>query len=97
MNTLETLQELLMKAYPLTREQVTPDALLATVGVDSLGLIELMFEIEDRFGITLSDENKMPPIVTIRNLVAYIDSIVALQGTTAPPPAVAAAAATPVA
>ena len=79
-----------MKTYTLTCEQVTPDALLATVGVDSLGMIELMFQIEDRFGITLSDEDKLPPMVTVRDLVAYIDSIVAPQGAAAPPPAAAA-------
>jgi acyl carrier protein len=91
MSTLETLQELLMKAYRLTREQVMPDALLATVGVDSLGMIELMFQIEDRFGITLSDEDKVPPMVTVQDLAAYIDSIVAPQGAAAPLPAAAAA------
>ena len=85
MSTLETLQELLVKEYTLTREQVAPEALLATVGVDSLGMIELMFQIEDRFGITLP-EDKPPLMVTVRDLVAYIDGLVAPPGT-APQPA----------
>lgn len=72
MNTLEVLQDLLIKQYSLTREQVGPDAALAALGVDSLGLIELMFEIEDRFGITLPDA-KAPVLVTIADVVLYID------------------------
>jgi acyl carrier protein len=89
MSTLEILQDLLMKEYRLTREQLAPDALLATVGVDSLGLIELMFQIEDRFGISLPEE-KPPLMVTVSDLVAYIDQIVAPHAT-APQPAAAAA------
>lgn len=87
MSTLETLQELLMKAHTLTREQVMPDALLATVGVDSLGMIELLFQIEDHFGITLADDGKLPPMVTIQDVVDYIDGLVAPQ-----PPATSGAA-----
>jgi acyl carrier protein len=75
MSTLETLQGLLIKEYALTREQVAPEALLATVGVDSLGMIELMLQIEDRFGITLPEDN--PPVMaTVSDLVAYIDGLV---------------------
>ncbi|MEO6366620.1 MAG: acyl carrier protein [Steroidobacteraceae bacterium] len=72
MNTIEVLQDLLMKQYGLAREQVKPDAALAALGVDSLGLIELMFEVEDRFGITLPDD-QAPALVTIADVVNYID------------------------
>jgi acyl carrier protein len=95
MNTLETLQELLIKEYTLTREQLAPEAVLATLGVDSLGLIELMFQIEDRFGITLPEE-KSPLLVTVGDLVAYVDGLVA-QHATAAQPADAATALPPVA
>lgn len=74
MSTLEMLQDILIKEYSLTRAQLAPDARLAALGVDSLGLIELMFQIEDRFGISLPEEQ--PPIlVTINDLVAYIERL----------------------
>ncbi len=72
MNTIEVLQDLLMKQYGLAREQVAPDAALTALGVDSLGLIELMFEIEDRFGISLPDD-KAPVLITIADVVDYIE------------------------
>jgi len=72
MSTLQILQELLIKDHSLTQEQVAPDAELASLGVDSLGLIELMFQVEDRFGISLPDD-KVPVLVTVGDVVAYID------------------------
>jgi acyl carrier protein len=74
MSTLETLQDLLIKDHALTREQLAPDAELATLGVDSLGLIELMFQVEDRFGISLPDD-KVPALVTVGDVAAYIDGL----------------------
>jgi len=90
MSTLEILQELLMKDYALTREQLAPDALLATLGVDSLGMIELMFQIEDRFSISLPDD-KPPVMVTVSDLVAYVDALLAPHATAAQSAAAATA------
>ena len=74
MSTLEVLQDLLIKDHALTREQLTPEAELTTLGVDSLGLIELMFQVEDRFGISLPDD-KVPALTTVGDVVTYIDQL----------------------
>jgi acyl carrier protein len=78
MSTLETLQDLLIREYKLTREQLAPDAQLSALGVDSLGMLELMFQIEDRFGITLPDDNPTN-LLTVNDVVVYIDKLVAPQ------------------
>jgi acyl carrier protein len=75
MNTLEIVQDILIKEYSLKRTQLAPDVQLVSLGVDSLGLIELMFQVEDRFGITLPEE-KPPALVTVSDLVSYIDQLV---------------------
>jgi len=93
MSTLEILQDILIKEYALKREQLAPDALLANVGVDSLGLIELMFQVEDRFGITLTDD-KPPVLLTVRDLVAYVDALMVPASAT---PSASTASALPVA
>jgi acyl carrier protein len=49
MSTLETLQDILIEEFDLKRDQVTPTAELAALGVDSLDMLELMFKIEDRY------------------------------------------------
>jgi acyl carrier protein len=72
MSTLETLQDILVREHKLSREQLLPDAPLSSLGIDSLGVIELMFQIEDRLGITLSDDNSTN-FTTIDDVVRYID------------------------
>jgi acyl carrier protein len=74
MSTLEILQDLLIKEHALTREQLAPEAQLSTLGVDSLGLIELMFQVEDRFHISLPDD-KVPVLVTVGDVVRYVDQL----------------------
>lgn len=74
MNTLESIQDILIKEYSLTRAQLAPDAQLAALGVDSLGLIELMFLVEERLGVTLPDD-KGPTLNTVGDLVIYIDHL----------------------
>ena len=75
MSTLEMLQDILIREYSLARAQLAPDVKLAALGVDSLSLIELMFQIEDRFEISLP-EAQPPPLVTIGDVVTYIDNLV---------------------
>ena len=76
MSTLETLQDMLMKEYQLTRDQVAPEASLTSLGVDSLGMIDMMMEIEERLGITVPDD-KPPVMATVGELAAYVDGLVA--------------------
>ena len=77
MTTLETLQTLLADSYKLDPGRIAPDATLETLGVDSLGLLEVLFEIEDRFGIQVPTER--PELHTVADVAAYIDRLVAEQ------------------
>jgi len=74
MNTLEILRDLLVKDRSLTREQLIPEAELTTLGIDSLALIELMFQVEDQFGIVLPDD-KVPVLKTLGDVVTYVDQL----------------------
>lgn len=88
MTTLETLQDILVRDYRLTPEQVGPKAVLSTLGLDSLSVLELMFKIEDRFLLKITGD--MPTdLVMVGDVVHYID---ALRN---PPTAAAESAKTP--
>jgi acyl carrier protein len=79
MSTLETLQDILIDEFALTREQLTPDAELDALGVDSLDLLELMFKIEDRYRLAIRDD--VPTTLsTVNDVVVYIDGLLARQG-----------------
>jgi acyl carrier protein len=90
MSTFEILQDILVRDYQLPREQLAPDAALATLGVDSLSMLELMFKIEDRFAVKIPGDTPTD-LATVGDVVAYIDALVA--GSAARPPGIADAAA----
>ena len=83
MTTLERLRAILVRDYKLAPEALAPDAPLESLGIDSLGVAELLFNVEDEFGITLPPEPVQLP--TIGDVVAYIDALVVAQrGAVAP-------------
>jgi len=75
MDTLETLHDILIRDYKLSREQLAPDALLSTLGIDSLGLLELMFKIEDRFHVRIPGDTPTD-LSTVEDVVVYIDGLI---------------------
>jgi acyl carrier protein len=73
MESLGLIREFLHERLGVAPEQVVPEASLAALGVDSLMMLELMFEFEDRFGITLSKNLKSPK--TIGEMTALMDRL----------------------
>ena len=78
MNILAALQEILVRDYNVARENLEPEAHLGALGIDSLGLLELMFKIEDTFHLKIPGD---PPtdLVTVRDVCTYIEGLVADQ------------------
>ena len=81
MTTLDSLTEILTRDYCVAREQITPEATLETLGLDSLSVLELMFKIEDRYKVKITAD---PPtdLLTVNDVVRYIDSLVATNSAT---------------
>lgn len=52
---------------------VVPDAVLADIGIDSLMLLEVMFEFEERNGIKLPED--LPTPTTVRELMAQLERL----------------------
>jgi acyl carrier protein len=76
MTTLDTLVEILVRDYCLDRARIVPEATLATVGLDSLSLLELMFKIEDRYGVKIQEDTPTN-LVTVGDVVRYVDELLA--------------------
>lgn len=77
MSTLVALQDILIEEFKLRREQLVPEAQLGELGIDSLAMLEIMFKVEDRFQLKIKDD--IPALVTLKDVVAYIDSLLARQ------------------
>ena len=76
--TFERLRAILMKDYKLPPDRLTLDAPLESLGIDSLGTVELLWNIEEVFQIKLpSDPVHLP---TLGDVVRYVDDLVAKQG-----------------
>lgn len=54
MDSLSLIREFLQSRLGVASEKVAPDVTLDELGVDSLMVLELMFEFEERFGLTLA-------------------------------------------
>ena len=77
-STFDRLCAILVKDYQIAPAALTPDASLEALGIDSLGVAELLFAVEDAFAI------KLPPepvnLATLGEVVGFIDALIAAQG-----------------
>jgi len=78
MDSLGLIREFLQNRLGVPPEHVVADAALVSLGVDSLMMLELMFEFEDRFGITLSKDLKSPK--TVGDMTALMDRLRQAKG-----------------
>lgn len=82
-STFEKLSAILHKDYAVAPELLTLDSTLTDLGIDSLGVVELLFTVEDVFALRLpSDPVSMH---TIADVVRYIDGLLLNQSQPANP------------
>ncbi|MEU3255131.1 acyl carrier protein [Streptomyces sp. NPDC006997] len=64
--------------------EITPEASLRALGLDSMQAIELLFEIEDTYGVTLPDDDMNDAtFATAASLWAVVGRALDAQGVTA--------------
>ncbi len=72
-NTLDLIKEYINGHVDNPPEQLTLDSRLEAIGVDSLGVIELMFEFEDKSGVRVPNDTPKPE--TIGQLIDIFDKL----------------------
>ena len=72
MTTLETIQEILNENLDIDPTTVAADSTFESLGIDSLDMVELVCEIENRFDIELGEAEGLD---TVGKLVDYIDGL----------------------
>lgn len=71
-NVEKLVKEIIVDRLDVAIEKVTPDALLSKdIGMDSFGAVELTFELKDRFGIEIPQED-FSKIKKVKDVVEYI-------------------------
>lgn len=89
-STFDRLCAILARDYKLAAQALTLDTPLESLGIDSLGVAELLFNVEDEFAIKLPAEQVQ--LTTLGEVVRFIDDLLVLQLSTA---AMASASAQP--
>lgn len=72
MATIDTVREVLVENLDLDPEAVTEDATMESLGIDSLDMVELVCDIEERCDIDFGEPSGLN---TIGEIVAHIDSL----------------------
>ena len=86
--TFNQLRRILLRDYPLDPGVITPDATLDGLGIDSLGVAELLFNIEDEFKISVPAEPVQ--LASVGDVASFIDGLIAAQQAPATPAGAAA-------
>lgn len=77
MTTLERLSRILVQHYKLDPARVTPDQPIGSLGIDSLGMVEMLFFIEEEFGVQLPSEGFA--FGTVAEAAKYIEELMSTQ------------------
>jgi len=77
MTTADRIRAMLVKDYKLDPGKLTEDARLEDLGVDSLGMADFVFNMEDEFGLTVPDV--ATTLTTFGEVVRFIDDLVAAR------------------
>ena len=75
--TLEKLQQLFIAHFDYKIEELTATTTLENLGLDSLDIIEFMFEIENEFNIRIPDREF--EVKTIQDMVDALDRFISEQ------------------
>ena len=83
MSTSDALREILDENFGIPAERLQPDTTLAELEIDSLAVIEVLFAVEERFGITVpaAPASSSQSLQTFGDIVAYVDRLIAEQRT----------------
>ncbi|MES2190028.1 MAG: acyl carrier protein [Pseudomonadota bacterium] len=72
------LINLFAETFGIAEDRLVPEATLESLGLDSLAVIEFLFQIEDKFGIQIPDQANPPR--TLDEMVQMIEPLMPQGG-----------------
>jgi acyl carrier protein len=77
----DTVFDIIAKESGIDRARITPDATLKDLEIQSLDAVQIIFEIEDQFKITMPDRDPNFDTESVKGLVDAVEKLVAAQDT----------------
>ena len=81
----DSIFDIIAKESGIDRAKITPEATLKDLDIQSLDAVQILFEIEDHFKITMPDRDPNFDTESVKGLVETADKLLAEQS--AKPPA----------
>ena len=72
------LADVLSEKYDVDPDAISPEATLTELGLDSLTIVELLFDVEDEFGIEVPEDRAT--FETLAEAAALVDELVQAKG-----------------
>jgi acyl carrier protein len=77
MNSYDYIKQLLLEKHDVNPEVITPEAKLTDLGLDSLSIAELLFDVADKYDIDIPDDRAT--FTTLGEGASLIDQLVQLK------------------
>ena len=75
-NVQEIVISSIANAVPLDPETIRPNSTFEELAIDSLDVINIVFDLEDAFGINLPDEFRLTDLTDVAAVTSTIQSLV---------------------
>jgi acyl carrier protein len=71
------VKALIAEHFGIDVGKLTPETEIASLGIDSLSMIEFMFQMEEKFNVQMADTRA--PLVTVADVIAEIERAIAVH------------------
>lgn len=83
----DTVFSIISKEAGIDIARIKPESTLKELEIQSLDAVQIIFEIEDHYKITLPDRDPNVDTESVQGLVDAVDRLLAEKAAAAPPPA----------
>ncbi|HFI0462835.1 TPA: acyl carrier protein [Streptococcus suis] len=74
-NVFDIVKEMIVDRFGVQEDRVTPAMTFNDLGADSLDIVELVMELENRFEVTFEDD-KIEELANVGDAVSYIETLI---------------------
>lgn len=78
MSAYSYLAKVLVDKYDVDKDKIRPEATLTDLGLDSLMVVEFLFDVEDEFNIEVPDDRA--EFETLNEAATLIDELIEAKG-----------------
>jgi acyl carrier protein len=77
----DTVFDIIAKESGIDRSKITPEATLKDLEIQSLDAVQIIFEIEDHFKVTMPDRDPKFDTESVKGLIDTVEKLLAEQTT----------------